>query len=152
MKVRLWLIVYIMSSGEQRDIRSAAETLYRNAQQPYAGPSRYGLYWIFFLRCLIKWYSVQDLNFKLYLLSEVINFIMFYIFFRVARPNPNAHLDLLSFVHEDYIAGYTQDGQMSTVRRFFCLFVIFDLFFISMLWFICIMVSKKWPKNGNLSL
>lgn len=29
---------------------------------------------------------------------------------------------------------------MSTVRRFFCLFVAFDLFFISMLWFICIMV------------
>lgn len=74
MKVRLWLIVYIMSSGEQRDIRSAAETLYRNAQQPYAGPSRYGLYWIFFLRCLIKWYSVQDLNFKLYLLSVVNQF------------------------------------------------------------------------------
>lgn len=43
MKVRLWLIVYIMSSGEQRDIRYAAESLYRNAQQSHAGPSRYGL-------------------------------------------------------------------------------------------------------------
>lgn len=37
-----------MSSGEQRDIRYAAETLYRNAQpsqsQPQPGPSRYGLW------------------------------------------------------------------------------------------------------------
>lgn len=82
--------------------------------------------------------------FKLYLIAQyLISFIKCSNFFRVARPNPNAHLDLLSFVHEDYIAGYTQDGQMSTVRRFFCLFVIFDLFFISMLWFICIMVSKS---------
>ncbi|XP_031627447.1 steroidogenic acute regulatory protein-like [Contarinia nasturtii] len=53
----------------------------------------------------------------------------------------HTQLDLLSFVNEDYIAGYTQDGQMSTVRRFFCLFVAFDLFFISMLWFICIMIN-----------
>lgn len=67
---------------------------------------------------------------------------MFQFPFDVARTNHSNHLDLLSFVHEDYIAGYTQDGQMSTVRRFFCLFVIFDLFFISMLWFICIMVSE----------
>lgn len=52
------------------------------------------------------------------------------------------HLDLWNFVNEDYIAGYTQDGQMSTVRRFFLLFVAFDLFFISMLWFICIMVNE----------
>lgn len=58
-----------------------------------------------------------------------------------ARSHHTTNLDLLSFVNEDYIAGYTQDGQMSTVRRFFCLFVAFDLFFISMLWFICIMVS-----------
>lgn len=59
----------------------------------------------------------------------------------LARSHHTTNLDLLSFVNEDYIAGYTQDGQMSTVRRFFCLFVAFDLFFISMLWFICIMVS-----------
>lgn len=63
-------------------------------------------------------------------------------FSSTVRSNHNPNLDLLSLVNEDYIAGYTQDGQMSTVRRFFCLFVIFDLFFISMLWFICIMVSK----------
>lgn len=54
----------------------------------------------------------------------------------------HTQLDLLSFINEDYIAGYTQDGHMSTVRRFFCLFVAFDLFFISMLWFICIMVNR----------
>lgn len=97
--MQFWLMVYIMSSGEQQDVRCAAESLYRNVQQP--GPSRY------------------------------------------ARSSQNAHLDLLSFVHEDYIAGYTQDGQMSTVRRFFCLFVMFDLFFISMLWFICIMMHGE---------
>ena len=31
-----------MSSGERRDIRYAAENIYRNAQQPQPGPSRYG--------------------------------------------------------------------------------------------------------------
>lgn len=66
---------------------------------------------------------------------------VFCLFQSIARSHHTANLDLLSFVNEDYIAGYTQDGQMSTVRRFFCLFVAFDLFFISMLWFICIMVS-----------
>lgn len=60
------------------------------------------------------------------------------------------HLDLWNFVNEDYIAGYTQDGQMSTVRRFFLLFVAFDLFFISMLWFICIMVNELILIESNL--
>lgn len=65
-----------------------------------------------------------------------------YFHLHLARSH-HTQLDLLSFVNEDYIAGYTQDGQMSTVRRFFCLFVAFDLFFISMLWFICIMVNTS---------
>lgn len=63
------------------------------------------------------------------------------LLFDSARTH-QTHLDLWNFVNEDYIAGYTQDGQMSTVRRFFLLFVAFDLFFISMLWFICIMVNE----------
>ncbi|XP_055303522.1 steroidogenic acute regulatory protein-like [Sitodiplosis mosellana] len=84
-----------MSSEAQRDIRFAAETIYRNAHR-----------------------------------SPLL----------LTRSH-HTQLDLLSFINEDYIAGYTQDGQMSTVRRFFCLFVVFDLFFISMLWFICIMMN-----------
>ncbi|XP_067632846.1 steroidogenic acute regulatory protein-like isoform X3 [Eurosta solidaginis] len=34
-----------------------------------------------------------------------------------------------------------QDGRMSVVRRFFCLFVTFDLFFVSLLWLICIVIN-----------
>lgn len=123
-----------MSSGEQRDVRCAAETLYQNIQQP--GPSRYGMYACTNIFAqLLKW------------ANQFWNICFSFHFGLAGRSNQNAHLDLLSFVHEDYIAGYTQDGQMSTVRRFFCLFVMFDLFFISMLWFICIMVSEKLNKK-----
>lgn len=52
-----------------------------------------------------------------------------------------ARINFLNFITEEYIAGFTQDGQMSNVRRFFCLFVTFDLFFISLLWLIQIMVG-----------
>lgn len=34
-----------------------------------------------------------------------------------------------------------QDGRMSVVRRFFCLFVTFDLVFISLLWIICAVIT-----------
>ncbi|XP_037951370.1 steroidogenic acute regulatory protein-like [Teleopsis dalmanni] len=47
------------------------------------------------------------------------------------------------FISEDILGGYMQDGRMSVVRRFFCLFVTFDLFFVSLLWLICIVI------NGN---
>jgi len=43
---------------------------------------------------------------------------------------------------EDLIAGARQNGRMSNVRRFFCLFVTFDLFFTFLMWLICIMVCK----------
>ncbi|KAJ6641331.1 Steroidogenic acute regulatory protein-like [Pseudolycoriella hygida] len=48
----------------------------------------------------------------------------------------------INFVTEDFLAGYMEDGRrMSVVRRFFCLFVTFDLFFISLLWLICILIT-----------
>lgn len=57
------------------------------------------------------------------------------------RTVPN--LDLINILTEDYLAGYMQDGRMSVVRRFFCLFVLFDVFFISLLWLICIMLNGE---------
>lgn len=117
-----------MSSNEQRDVRNVAETLYRNAQRPPFVLCEY-------LSCFIQ-------NNQNYSLLITRNWMLFYFHLPLARSH-HTHLDLLSFVNEDYIAGYTQDGQMSTVRRFFCLFVAFDLFFISMLWFICIMVNAQ---------
>jgi len=43
---------------------------------------------------------------------------------------------------EDLIAGARHNGRMSNVRRFFCLFVTFDLFFTFLMWLICIMVRR----------
>ncbi|KAG8227549.1 hypothetical protein J437_LFUL000649 [Ladona fulva] len=41
---------------------------------------------------------------------------------------------------EDVMSGYRHDGRMSVVRRFFCLFVTFDLLFTVLMWLICIMI------------
>lgn len=48
----------------------------------------------------------------------------------------------INLITEEFLGGYMQDGRMSVIRRFFCLFVTFDLFFVSLLWLICIMVSR----------
>ncbi|XP_017465501.1 PREDICTED: stAR-related lipid transfer protein 3 isoform X2 [Rhagoletis zephyria] len=47
----------------------------------------------------------------------------------------------INLITEEFLGGYMQDGRMSVVRRFFCLFVTFDLFFVSLLWLICIMIN-----------
>ncbi|BFG06044.1 steroidogenic acute regulatory protein-like [Drosophila madeirensis] len=47
----------------------------------------------------------------------------------------------INLITEDFLAGYMQDGRMSVVRRFFCLFVTFDLVFVSLLWLICIVID-----------
>lgn len=44
-------------------------------------------------------------------------------------------------VSEDLLAGQRINGRISNVRRFFCLFVTFDLLFTSLMWIICVMVS-----------
>lgn len=83
-----------------------------------------------------------------------ISFLLYLLFTRQSARS-HAQLDVLNSITEDYIAGYMQDGRMSVVRRFFCLFVAFDLFFISLLWLICIMASKRnwmafeWPRNNG---
>lgn len=41
---------------------------------------------------------------------------------------------------EDLIAGARHNGRMSNVRRFFCLFVTFDLLLTFLMWLICTMV------------
>lgn len=43
---------------------------------------------------------------------------------------------------EDLIAGAMQNGRMSNVRRFFCLFVTFDLLLTFLMWLICTMVKN----------
>ncbi|XP_046403109.1 steroidogenic acute regulatory protein-like [Ischnura elegans] len=44
------------------------------------------------------------------------------------------------YSNEDLFSGCRQDGRMSVVRRFFCLFVTFDLLFTVFMWLICIMM------------
>ncbi|XP_033220210.1 steroidogenic acute regulatory protein-like [Belonocnema kinseyi] len=45
--------------------------------------------------------------------------------------------------NEDIIAGARYNGRMSNVRRFFCLFVTFDLLFTCLLWLICSMIAGE---------
>lgn len=56
-------------------------------------------------------------------------------------PLTSARAHSINLITEDFLAGYMQDGRMSVVRRFFCLFVTFDLVFVSLLWLICIVVG-----------
>ncbi|XP_006571183.1 steroidogenic acute regulatory protein, mitochondrial isoform X3 [Apis mellifera] len=44
---------------------------------------------------------------------------------------------------EDLIAGAMQNGRMSNVRRFFCLFVTFDLLLTFLMWLICTMIAGE---------
>ncbi|KAJ8707027.1 hypothetical protein PYW08_011161 [Mythimna loreyi] len=50
------------------------------------------------------------------------------------------HSTSLNLVSDDLVAGHRPQGKMSTVRRFFCLFVTFDLLFTSLMWLICVMM------------
>ncbi|XP_003393487.1 steroidogenic acute regulatory protein-like [Bombus terrestris] len=44
---------------------------------------------------------------------------------------------------EDLIAGAMHNGRMSNVRRFFCLFVTFDLLLTFLMWLICTMIAGE---------
>lgn len=97
-------------------------------------------------------------NFGLYIVhSNYISYIKYVIIhddvFLTFEPTERSpmNIDLLHIVTQDYLAGYMDDGRMSVVRRFFTLFVIFDLFFISLLWIICIMVIIQNPNIFNYS-
>ncbi|XP_073964600.1 steroidogenic acute regulatory protein-like [Choristoneura fumiferana] len=57
------------------------------------------------------------------------------------RTLSNSHS--LNLVSEDLAAGHRPEGKMSTVRRFFCLFVTFDLLFTSLMWLICVMMKGE---------
>ncbi|XP_025830773.1 steroidogenic acute regulatory protein-like [Agrilus planipennis] len=46
-------------------------------------------------------------------------------------------------ISEDLLGGQRIDGKMSSIRRFFCLFVTFDLAFTTLMWIICITLSGK---------
>jgi hypothetical protein len=54
---------------------------------------------------------------------------------------PSLHPDYI--ISEDLLAGHRTNGRMSTVRRFFCMFVTFDLLFISLMWLICVMLKGE---------
>ena len=56
------------------------------------------------------------------------------------------------FLHEAVIAGSTTNGRMSAVRRFFCLFVTFDLMFTTLLWIICFVVGFLLTKCSHKNL
>ncbi|XP_058829453.1 steroidogenic acute regulatory protein-like [Topomyia yanbarensis] len=54
---------------------------------------------------------------------------------------PRSQSHMVNLLSEDFIAGYMDEGRMSVVRRFFCLFVTFDVVFVSLLWIICVMIT-----------
>ncbi|KYM81019.1 StAR-related lipid transfer protein 3 [Atta colombica] len=49
---------------------------------------------------------------------------------------------------EDLIAGARHNGRMSNVRRFFCLFITFDLLFTFLMWLICTMVQEHYLRTA----
>lgn len=50
----------------------------------------------------------------------------------------------INFYSEDFIAGFTGPSvRISAVRRFFCLFVTFDLLFVGLLWLICVVITGE---------
>lgn len=59
----------------------------------------------------------------------------------VSSGLPRSQSHMVNLLSEDFIAGYMDEGRMSVVRRFFCLFVTFDVVFISLLWIICVMIT-----------
>lgn len=59
-------------------------------------------------------------------------------------PNMNLNDSLLNnseYLCETLAAGSTRDGRISAVRRFFCLFVTFDVLFTTLLWILCFVVN-----------
>ncbi|XP_052861322.1 steroidogenic acute regulatory protein-like [Anopheles cruzii] len=49
----------------------------------------------------------------------------------------------VNLLSEDFIGGYMDQGRMSVVRRFFCLFVTFDVVFITLLWIISVVITGE---------
>ncbi|CAH4036818.1 unnamed protein product [Pieris brassicae] len=49
----------------------------------------------------------------------------------------------VNLLSEDLIAGHRPQGRMSSIRRFFCLFVTFDLLFTSLMWLICVVMRGE---------
>ncbi|CAH1116944.1 unnamed protein product [Phaedon cochleariae] len=47
-------------------------------------------------------------------------------------------------ISEDLLAGQRLEGRMSSVRRFFCLFVTFDFLFTCLMWIICVMLNGEY--------
>ncbi|XP_041988386.1 uncharacterized protein LOC121739863 [Aricia agestis] len=52
-----------------------------------------------------------------------------------------SHSQSVNLVSEDLVAGHRPQGNMSSIRRFFCLFVTFDLLFTSLMWLICVVMK-----------
>lgn len=77
--------------------------------------------------------SVQSLFDCVQCLNKVYQFVI--------SPGPTS--PSLEFYNEELLAGLRLGGQMSSVRRFFCLFLTFDLLFTFLMWFTCIMVCVK---------
>ncbi|XP_069684917.1 steroidogenic acute regulatory protein-like isoform X2 [Periplaneta americana] len=61
------------------------------------------------------------------------------------QPTPQFQHSLSSqpgrYATEDLVTGMRRDGHMSVVRRFFCLFVTFDLLFTILMWLIIILLN-----------
>ncbi|XP_047524303.1 steroidogenic acute regulatory protein-like [Pieris napi] len=49
----------------------------------------------------------------------------------------------VNLLSEDLVAGHRPQGSMSSIRRFFCLFVTFDLLFTSLMWLICVVMRGE---------
>lgn len=103
---------------DDRSIRFAAESLYQNANNMYR--------------------QYPSIDFCKDILANFNSMRYSNLFILISARSSQTHS--INLYTEDFLAGFMQDGRMSVVRRFFCLFVTFDLALISLLWLICILV------------
>lgn len=61
-------------------------------------------------------------------------------FSRLQGSNSGQSVNVIS---EELVLGHRYEGRMSTVRRFFCLFVTFDVLFTFLMWLICVMMHGE---------
>lgn len=89
-------------------------------------------------------FKQKESNSYFYLiLLNILNKMMFLFFFVTAHAYSVNTVQSVGdyIISEHLLAGQRMNGRMSNVRRFFCLFVTFDILFTSLMWIICVMVS-----------
>lgn len=99
---------------------------------------RFIILW-FIVSTIILWHTIEIIVKQKLRGVKICFFLEFLAHSHSINTLPSTHGGYV--IPPEILSGQTVDGRMSSVRRFFCLFVTFDLAFTGLLWLICIMVS-----------